>query len=138
MIGAADGPARAGGHRHAPLDEIVDAGAPADRELSASVFGNVASDGAGPGAGGIGGKDETVFGGVFHGALGDDPGFDFQKMSAGGAAVVEREFALGDGADVVQFFGVHHDAPGAEGDGTAGQSGAGSAGNHLESEAGDC
>ena len=114
VIGAAHRPARAGGHGHAPLQQIVDAGAPAHGELAAGVFGDVAAEGAGPGAGGIGGKDQAMFGGVLHRLFGDDSGFGFHDLGGDGAAVVEVKLALADGANAVELFGVDHDAAGAQ------------------------
>jgi hypothetical protein len=75
MVGAPHGPALAIGHGHLPFKQVVDACAPAHGELAARVFRNVAAQGAGPGAGGVGGKDQAVFAGVFHGAFRDDAGF---------------------------------------------------------------
>jgi hypothetical protein len=58
-------------------------------------------------------------------------------VSGSPAAIRELELTLGDGANVVELFGIDDDASGAQGHGSAGKSGSGSAGNHFESEAGD-
>ena len=127
----------AAGHGHAPLHQVVDAGAPAHGEFAARVFSDIAAQGAGPGAGGIGGKDQAVFRGVLHRLFGDDSGFGLHDMRGRGAAIVELKLALADGANVIELLGVHHDAAGAQRHRAAGQSGAGSARNHFESEACD-
>ena len=54
------GPALAAGHGHAEGEQVVDAGAPQHAVLAAGVLGDVAADGAGPGAGGVGGEDQAA------------------------------------------------------------------------------
>ncbi len=63
--------------------------------FAACVFRDVAADGAGPGAGGIGGKDQPVFCRVLHRLFGDDSSLGFHYLSGCGAAVCQAETHAG-------------------------------------------
>jgi hypothetical protein len=137
VVDAAHRPGAPRGHGDAPGQQVVDAGAPQDAVLAAGVLGDVAADGAGPGAGGVGGEDQPPLGGVLHGPLGDDAGLQLHDLRPPGAAAVERQLALGEAAHAVELLGVDHHAVGAQRHRPAGQPGAGAARDGLEPQPGD-
>ncbi|VTR68716.1 hypothetical protein DESC_720094 [Desulfosarcina cetonica] len=76
---APDGIKAAVGHGDLEIQEVVDGRAPKHGHLAAGIFGNVAADGAGPGAGGVGGEDQAGLFGIAHGRVGDHPRFQVER-----------------------------------------------------------
>ncbi len=137
MIGARHRPALARGHRHPPFQQIIDAGAPAHGHLAAGVFSNVAADGAGPGAGRVGRKNQTALCRVVHRAFRHHAGFDIERGGGRGAAILERDRVLDHAANMEHALGVDNHAVSAQGHRAAGQPRARAARNRLQAELAD-
>ena len=132
VVGPAHGPALAAGHGHGPGHQVVDAGAPAHRQLAPGILGDVAADRAGPGAGGVGGEHQPLALGIGHGLLRDDPGLQRQHRGAGQAAVLQLEGLLPDALDPVQLLGIDDHAAALQRHRPAREPGAGPPGDGLE------
>ena len=131
---AADFQVLATEHCHTEGEQVVDGRTPEDGGLAACILRNVASDGAGPGAGRIGGEDQPLPGGVVHGLLGDHPGLQPDDRGEPGGAVLAGKLPLGDAEDPVEFFRVDHHTSVSDRHRTAAQAGAAPPGHDARPE----
>ena len=120
------------GHGDGKRKQVVDGRTPEHGGFAAGVFGDIAADGAGPGAGGIRGKHQALLPGNGHGRLGDHTGFQVNHRNLPATAVRRRHLTGLDAVNAVELFRIDDHAAVCKGNAAAGKPRAPASGNYLE------